>query len=102
MTESRAWRILAEEHDSGRTNSEYLCVNLKCATGSPLYYPDYRNKALAKIPAAMREVMVNRIEAALDSNIPAYYEGKDGTCAKLRESRVLACLMFAEQAQDKV
>lgn len=93
MHESTAWRILAEEHDAERTKSAYLCMNLKYQATGRFFF---RNSALAKIPADMRGKMQARIEAALGSRCAAaYHIGDDCTDDEARESRVLACLLFA-------
>lgn len=98
MKESKAWRILAEEHDAGRTKSDYLCVNLKWPIS-------WGNKALAKITQDMRSAMVQRIEDAMGGdNGSAYCAGNEDSCTsdeEARQSRVLACLMFAEQSADE-
>jgi hypothetical protein len=66
MRESTAWRILAEEHDAGRTMSEFLCNNLEHAEGQ------YPNAAIADIPSALRQEMKFKIGSALGARAAAY------------------------------
>ena len=92
MTESQAWRIVAEEYDAGRTLIRFLCVNLIQTDHTP-----YRNAAIVAIPWALREKMVNRIEAALPEGAGAAYSDCEGD---KQDARILACLLFSEIARD--
>lgn len=92
MKESTAWRLLAEDHDAG-LGSSYLCNTLK--------YGDAYPTRVSKAPLDLRVQMIGRIDAALDFPGNAAYDGEDLTYAEEREARVLACLLFAEQARDE-
>lgn len=88
MRESTAWRVLAEAHDAEK-GSWFLCNTLK--------HPDIYPVGLATAP---REAMIRRIKNTLEGDGPAYAdEAMDGT--EERAGRVMACLMFAEQAKDE-
>lgn len=90
MKESRAWRALAEDHDAGK-GSWFLCNSLK--------YAEIHKLKVAAASESVRNAMVERIKQDVGHNGPAYDgEWADGS---ERESRVLACLMFAEQAADE-
>jgi len=96
MTESEAWVILAEEMDSGRAKSKFLCLNLEFA-----HIPGfYDNPAIAKIPYTVRIGMIMRIEAALDEGWSTAYHDARLSDNEQRQGRVLACLLFAEICKD--
>lgn len=92
MKESQAWRILAEEHDAGRTKSDFLCVNLQYANSDL----PWENEKVATIPFALRQQMITEIHANIPNGGAAYRDFEPDT----RNARTLACLMFAEQAID--
>lgn len=101
MRESQAWRILSEEHDAGRTPYTCLCDNLR-------FVDDGEITRVAKIPATLRDQMRARIASALDGEyamaypyISSIHPDRDELRQEQREGRVLACLMFAEQAKDE-
>lgn len=95
MRESQAWRILAEEHDAGRTKTQFLCSILQFPHLSPWLNPE-----INAIPRGLRQQMVQRIVAALDDYGPAYND-HELNFPDVRQARVLACLLFAEQARDE-
>lgn len=96
MKESQAWLILADEYESGRTRSVFLCLTLELADNDAFY-----NTRLASIARSTRMKMIKRIQSAL--------EGRSGSAAysifvpydEAHAGRVTACLMFAEQAKDE-
>lgn len=97
MRESTAWKILAEEHDARRTDYRCLCDNLRNTSVS-----------LANIPRPVRDAMRERIADAIgDAYVAAYpyvleiNPDREQLLQEQREARVLACLMFAEQARDE-
>lgn len=93
MTEAEAWLILAEEYDAGKTKSKFLCISLSFPASEV-----YRSDVLAEIPEDLRREMINRIEYALGERSTAYNSFEDDD----KQGRVLACLMFAAQAEDGV
>lgn len=95
MRESTAWRILAEEHDAGRT-SKYLCLTLVISD----YWQQRINAGIGSIPADVRNAMISRIEDSVGHSGGAY-EGVSIAEDEARQARVLACLMFAEVARDE-
>lgn len=88
MTESQAWRIVAEEYDAGRTWSRFLCVNLDsgCST------------ALDAIPLDLRMKMARRIHAALLPGANTAYDHRV-LPDEQHGGRVLACLLFSEMSK---
>lgn len=87
MTEAEAWLILAEKYDAGQQRSKFLCVCLES---------DYT--MVPEIPSDLRQKMVDRIVYSLGDRFTAYNYDEDDQ----QEGRVLACLMFAAQAEDGV
>jgi hypothetical protein len=94
MKESEAWQILAEEHDAERTGSEFLCLNLSGLRRNV-------NPATLLIPGDVADAMVERVRDALPPDEDTAYPEFELDCPDVRPARVLACLMFAEQAKDE-
>lgn len=94
--EPKAWRILAEAHDAGK-GSHFLCNTLSNPEAHCV--PE-----LTSVPQDVRVAMKSRITDALTESEAgvAYQDFDEMTDAEMREGRVLACLMFAEQAADEV
>jgi hypothetical protein len=88
--ESEAWRALAEAYDAKTVESWFLC------------------HAKDELPIAHDVRVAMRVRMELDIN-PAKYvaydpdvpEDADMTTKEMRAARVLACLMFAEEAEGE-
>jgi hypothetical protein len=86
--ESEAWRVLAEAYDAGTVASEFLCH----AKDELLLAPD--------VSARMRA----RVDEDVGSKVVAYDPDngdEDMTREEMHAARVLACLMFAEEAEEE-
>lgn len=92
MTESQAWRILAEEHDAGRTKAEWLCCCLDDFNAE-------ENPRLNRIPSHLLAGMQERIRTFLPPG--AAYPDREYDAPDVRPARVLACLMFSEIAKER-
>lgn len=88
MKESEAWKILAEEHDAGRTVSVFLCPSINHLRGVSL---------------RLGQRMRSRIRRALNDVGPAFSgdPGDSNYSEDARQARVLACLLFSEQAKEE-
>lgn len=83
--------------EADRAKSEFLCICLDFADRAP-----FDSDALGQVPNDMRVEMIRRIEYNLPEGMTAaYYEWTDDD-ENCKGGRVLACLMFAEQAKDGI
>lgn len=91
--ESRAWQIVAEEFEAGRT-SELLCPTIRDSSFVR------HNARIAAIPLELRQKMKRFIDEMLGGDLFAYTPSYEAHTQEQRDARLGSLLLFAEMAKD--